>query len=179
VENFRSYEETDWIDVDDKLLIVGKNNAGKSNLLRAVDMLLDVSPTSPHEVGDAHLQNTEDNIVIECRFTDLSDSECEAFADYHDDEQLWLRVEFPFNDERQTAKNKQFVLKEQKPAVEAFRGLNDATADELEQVYQRHESKLEPHRVDDWSGNLYKNEIVPTIENYLESDDAEFEAVSI
>lgn len=180
VENFRSYDRmTDWIEVDEKLLIVGKNNAGKSNLLRAVDMVLDVSPTSPHEVADAHLENTEDDIIVECWFSNLTESARETFADYCDDGRLWLRVEFPFDSEREAPENKRFVVREQKPTIEAFRGREDFNADEAEEVYRDHQDTLEPYRIDDWSGNLYKKDILPTIGNYLKSDEAEFEGVKV
>lgn len=83
---------------------------------------------------------------------------------------------FPFNNNK-TTKNKYFVLKEQKPAVQDFRELGDIDADDAKDVYLTHKDTLEPHQPDEWSGNLYKNEIIPTIKNYLGSSDAKFEPI--
>lgn len=120
VENFRSYECTGWVDVDEKLLVVGKNNAGKSNLLKAVDMALDISPTSPHEVEDVHKQDTERDITIECEFDSLSPSERDRFSKYIEDGRLWVRTVFPFNNNKKLQKISILFLKSKSQQSKTF-----------------------------------------------------------
>ncbi|RKD95625.1 ATP-dependent nuclease [Halopiger aswanensis] len=175
IRNFRSYKDSQVVSVGNKLVLVGENNAGKSNVLRALDMFFDISPTSPHTVEDFHMKDTEEDIEIEAWFEDLSEEEKEVFDEFLVDDRLWVKTVYPFDDEGGVAENKQFVVKKEVPAEEDFRGYDDITADEAEEIYKRHEEKLQPHQVEDWSGNLYKNEIQPTIGKYLESDDAEWE----
>ncbi|MFB6185541.1 MAG: ATP-dependent endonuclease [Halobacteriaceae archaeon] len=174
IQNYRSYEDSGSIDVGDKLVLVGENNAGKSNILRAIDMFLDISPTSPHQIQDFHLKNTDRDIEIQVWFTDLTEDELEVFEEYISDGVLWVKTVYPFDAEDKTPENKRFVVQKQVPEIEDFRGIGDKSAGELQEIYDEHEEKLEPHQIDDWSGNRYGNEIEPTIRNYLDSDEAEW-----
>ncbi|MFB6245005.1 MAG: ATP-dependent endonuclease [Candidatus Nanohaloarchaea archaeon] len=174
IQNYRSYEDSGPIDIGDKLVLVGENNAGKSNLLRAVDMFLDISPTSPHQLQDFHLKSTGQDIGIQVWFTDLTEDELDVFEEYISDGVLWVKTIYPFDDEDKTPENKRFVVQKQVPAIEDFRGIGDKNAGELQEIYDEHEEKLEPHQIDDWSGNRYGNEIEPTIRNYLDSGEAEW-----
>jgi len=82
VQNFRSYQDSGIIDVGDKLVLVGENNAGKSNILRAMELSLNISPTSPHKLRDFHLKDTDENIEIEVWLTGLTDEEEDIFEKY-------------------------------------------------------------------------------------------------
>jgi predicted ATP-dependent endonuclease of OLD family len=179
IQNYRSYSDSGSIDIGDKLVLVGENNAGKSNILRAVDMFLDISPTSPHEIQDFHLKNTDEDIEIEVWFSDLTEDEIETFEEYVFEGVLWVKTVYPFDDAKKTLENKKFVVQKRVPAIEDLRGVDDKSADKVEQIYEAHEDKLESHQVEDWSGNLYKNEIIPTIQNYLESGEAEWETEKV
>lgn len=179
IQNYRSYSDSGSIDIGDKLVLVGENNAGKSNILRAVDMFLDISPTSPHEIQDFHLKNTDEDIEIEVWFSDLTEDEIETFEEYVFEGVLWVKTVYPFDDDKKTLENKKFVVQKRVPAIEDLRGVDDKSADKVEQIYEAHEDKLESHQVEDWSGNLYKNEIIPTIQNYLESGEAEWETEKV
>lgn len=179
VHNFRSYQDSGIIDVGDKLVLLGENNAGKSNILRAMELSLDISPTSPHKLRDFHLKNTDENIEIEVWLNSLTDEEKETFEKYTSDETLWLKTIFPFDEEDRVTANKRFVVQKQVPAVEDFRRLDKKSADELEEIYDTYVKRLEPHQVDDWSGNKYGNEVRPTIRNYIHSKDAEWGSTKI
>jgi predicted ATP-dependent endonuclease of OLD family len=179
VRNFRSYQDSGIIDVGDKLVLLGENNAGKSNILRAIELCLNISPTSPHNLRDFHLKNTDNDIKIEIWLTGLTQEEKEIFEEYIFEEQLWVKTIFPFDDENGIPANKQFMVQKQIPEIEDFRRLDDKTADELEDIYDTYEESLEPYQVDDWSGNKYGNEIRPTIRNYLDSEEAEWSFTEI
>lgn len=139
IQNYRSYEDSGPIDIGDKLVLVGENNAGKSNLLRAVDMFLDISPTSPHQLQDFHLKSTGQDIGIQVWFTDLTEDELDVFEEYISDGVLWVKTIYPFDDEDKTPENKRFVVQKQVPAIEDFRGIGDKNAGELQEIYDEHE----------------------------------------
>lgn len=178
-QNFRSYQDSDLIEVGEKLVLVGENNAGKSNILRAIDLALDISPTSPHKLRDFHRENTEENIEITLWFTDLTEEEQDIFEEYISEGVLWVKTVYPFDDKKGVPANKQFVVRERVPEIKEFRELDDKSADKLAEIYENYEEKLEPHQIDDWSGNRYGNEIRPTIQDYLNSDEAEWDTEEV
>ena len=46
IENFRSIQQIDLKFMPNKNIIIGKNNSGKSNIMRAIDLMLgEKSPT--------------------------------------------------------------------------------------------------------------------------------------
>lgn len=170
IRNYRSYDETEEIEFDNKSILVGENNAGKSNVFRALDMFLEVSPTTPHDINDTHLL-AGGTISIEAWFTDLTESEYDVFSKYVIDDELWVRTDYPF-DEDGSPTTKKFSLQTEVPAINDFRGYEDKEASELVDIYQQYESLLEPHRTDDWNGE-YKKYIVPTIDNYVKEGNPE------
>jgi len=178
-QNFRSYRDSELIEVDEKLVLVGENNAGKSNILRAIKLALDISPTSPHKLRDFHSENTEENIEITICFTDLTEEEQDIFEEYTSEGVLWLKTVYPFDEEKGVPANKQFVVRKRVPEVEEFRKLDDKSADELKEIYESYEEKLESHQIEDWSGNRFGKEIRPTIQSYLKSDEAEWDTEEV
>ncbi|RCS59520.1 AAA family ATPase [Parvibium lacunae] len=69
LENFRGYYQKTRISIDDLTAFIGKNDAGKSTILEALDIFLnDVKP----ERSDVCVHSTETTIRIGCTFTNLS-----------------------------------------------------------------------------------------------------------
>jgi putative ATP-dependent endonuclease of OLD family len=169
VQNYRSYRDSGEVSVGDKLVLVGENNAGKSNILRAMEMFLDISPTSPHQLEDFHLKDPEQDIEIGVWFTDFSAEEREVFEEYMLDDTLYVRTIYPFDEDTESVENKYFVVEKRAPAVEEFRNIADEGADRVAEIYDEYEDRLQPYQIDDWTDNKYKNEIVPTVEDYLSS----------
>ncbi|WP_282351585.1 ATP-dependent nuclease [Haloferax volcanii] len=170
IRNYRSYDETGDIEFDSKSILVGENNAGKSNIFRALDMFLEISPTTPHDIDDTHLL-TGDTITIEAWFTNLTESERDEFSKYIVDGELWVRTDYPFDEDRSPV-NKEFIVQTQVPAISDFRGYENKEASEVTKIYQQYESLLKPHRPDNWGGE-YKKYIIPTIDNYVADGDPE------
>lgn len=169
IENFRSYEDSGEIDLTDKTVLIGENNAGKSNVLRALKLFLDLSPTTPHSIEDSHLREGDD-IEIEAWFTDLDDEAAEAFEEYIIDGELFVRTVYPFG-KQGDPKSKQFEVRAEVPRNSDFR-VNEMDADDLKEVYERHEKVLEPYQPEDWGGKHGKY-IEPTIERYVQEGDPE------
>lgn len=155
--------------MSDKTVFIGENNAGKSNVLRALDMFLDISPTTPHTLDDSYQKEGED-IEIEGWFSDLAPQEIDGLDDWVTDGRFWLKVVFPF-DKDGNPDSKYFQVKTEMPANEDFR-LDDPNADELIEIYEEYEPKLKDYQVDDWGGK-YGKYIEPTIERYLNEGDPE------
>ncbi len=66
LENFRGYRDRVEVPVDDLTVLIGRNDAGKSTILEALDIVLGEGKL---EVGDACVQcAVGDTVVIECAF---------------------------------------------------------------------------------------------------------------
>ena len=172
LRNFRSYRDSGEVTLSEKTVLIGENNAGKSNVLRALHLYLNLSPTTPHTIDDSFHRNAE-NIEIEAWFTDLDDEEIDSFDDYVINDELWVKIIFPF-DKEGSPETKRILLKTEVPSNQDFKNLHDKSADELVGIYDRHESTLKEYQTDDWGGK-YKKYIIPLIKRYLEEGDPETE----
>ena len=79
VQNYRSIKSCDGVRVEPLQALVGENNAGKSNLLKALSVFLTsgAGGTSPTDFNDR-----QKPIVIECEFSGLSAGETNRLAPY-------------------------------------------------------------------------------------------------
>ena len=68
IENFRGYAETARVRFDELTTIVGKNDAGKSTVLEALEIFLNEGKP---ERGDASVYSQSTSIRIGCTFTNL------------------------------------------------------------------------------------------------------------
>lgn len=71
LENFRSYRNETNIDIDDLTVIVGRNDAGKSSILDALDLFF--SEAIP-ELDDWNVGGHNDDIRLTCVFDELPSS---------------------------------------------------------------------------------------------------------
>lgn len=170
IQNFRSYEDSRWVEIENKTLLVGENNAGKSNLLRALKLLFDVGSRSDHDIKDSYRHDKED-IVIDAVFENLEDSEEEALEEYVIDNEFHLRAEFPFGEDG-SAQSKRLIVQEECPKNEDLdpSRLEDTDADKVVDIYRKHRETLKQYQTDAWDGE-YKKYIIPTVEQYLEDGD--------
>lgn len=67
VKNFRCYKDETYLQVDDLIVIVGKNDAGKSTLLEAMDAFFNKGISKE----DACVFNQDKTVEISCIFSDL------------------------------------------------------------------------------------------------------------
>lgn len=68
LENFRGYQERVSVPIDDLTVLIGRNDAGKSSVLEALDIVLGEAKIEP---SDACVRCTAgDTLVIECAFED-------------------------------------------------------------------------------------------------------------
>lgn len=81
VENYANFQEVDF-KTDESLVIVGENKAGKSNLLRAVRLVLDPTlPDRDRQLGVEHIWDGLGDgklgaiVKVVVEFTDFEDDE--------------------------------------------------------------------------------------------------------
>lgn len=90
VQNYRSIRKTGAIIIEPLQALVGENNSGKSNLLRAIQCFLS-SGAGGMEVSDFNDPN--EPAVIECEFGGLSEEERKRLRPYLLGEKIILRKE--------------------------------------------------------------------------------------
>lgn len=80
-ENYRRLEDTE-IEVRDHLVLVGANDAGKSSLLRAIDLVLGASTAQLHgNLSADDFRDTDQVLRFEVELSDFSKDEKVLFAD--------------------------------------------------------------------------------------------------
>lgn len=85
VQNFRSLLD-ERLDCHDLTVLVGRNGAGKSSFLQALEIFYD--PTATISVEDFYADDSSKEILISVTFANLSDDEKQLFGPYLDNEQL-------------------------------------------------------------------------------------------
>src|SRR5579872_4249112 len=103
IQNFRSIIDSGPIPVPAVLALVGANNAGKSNILRAVDVFL--TPGGGGATEAAFYDKTKP-VVIEATFASLSAEEQREFKQYLFNGKLVLRKEIALEIDAKTGKTK-------------------------------------------------------------------------
>jgi len=86
VRNFRSFRELQ-VFPEDILVLVGRNNSGKSNLLKAIELFFEGSKTLVNEEC-FHNHDLEKTIEIKAVFRDLTNWERNKFSGYLDGDKL-------------------------------------------------------------------------------------------
>ena len=69
LQNFRGYKDETVIDFDDLVVLVGKNDAGKSSLFDALKIFFDEKSAPDKDDVCVHSEDTE--IRITCVFSDI------------------------------------------------------------------------------------------------------------
>ncbi|USN94856.1 MAG: AAA family ATPase [Candidatus Nomurabacteria bacterium] len=93
IKNFKSFK-TERIDFDNLMAFIGENNAGKSNVLKSLDLFFSSTQKLPVD----YFNDTKQPIVIQIWFNDLNDDAKKTFSKYLlDDEQtVILKKEYYF-----------------------------------------------------------------------------------
>ncbi len=75
VENYSRIEDFE-IDVRSHLVLVGPNDAGKSSVLRAMDLLLGATPAQLYaRLGPADFRDASKDLVLEAELREFNDTE--------------------------------------------------------------------------------------------------------
>jgi CRISPR-associated exonuclease Cas4 len=103
IQNFRSIVDSGPIPIPPLLALVGANNAGKSNILRALDVFLTAGGAGATETS---FNDKSKSIVIEATFASLSADEQREFKQYLFKGQLVLRKEIVLEVDAKSSKTK-------------------------------------------------------------------------
>jgi len=98
IKNFRSLYGLE-INVGNMLSLIGHNNVGKSNLIKAIKLFRD-GTKSDVETNCFYNNDTDNPIIIEVHFNQLSDEEKQKFSNYLCDNELITKkkIEYRGND---------------------------------------------------------------------------------
>lgn len=99
IRNFRSLLD-ERLDCHDLTVLVGRNGAGKSSFLQALEIFYD--PTATISVEDFYADDRSKEISISVTFTNLSDDEKKLFGPYLDNDQLTVARVFFVSGEKKT-----------------------------------------------------------------------------
>lgn len=131
IQNFKTFDaEGILLSITDLTAFIGENNTGKSNILEALDLFFNFSKTKMSKQSFHHDDVTKE-IIIEVKFTDLTDNELKKF-NIHLDENKELTI---------TQKIK-IIL----PEYKTFETLDE---DEYEFEEEKHGTKWEA--TEDWA----------------------------
>ncbi len=73
VEGFRGFAEKTTVKFDDLTVFVGKNDAGKSSILDALNIFFEAGKIDIGDVNTGHQNTSSSSVVISCEFTDYPD----------------------------------------------------------------------------------------------------------
>lgn len=73
LKNFRGYEREQWINFGDLTTVVGRNDAGKSTILEALDIFFGGGVVKPDN-SDKNVSTDQNYFEISCKFSDLPPS---------------------------------------------------------------------------------------------------------
>lgn len=103
VQNFRSIIDSGDIPLPSCLALVGANNAGKSNVLRAIDIFLTAGAGG---VSESSFNDKGKPVLLDATFSDLSPDEQKVFKQYLFKGQLILRKEISLEADAKSGKAK-------------------------------------------------------------------------
>lgn len=91
VENFKSIKNSGELEIDDLNVLIGKNDAGKSSLLEALQCFLEPPNQSDGKPDDGHFhKDRNEDIILEATFSQIPDSiRQQVNDDYSPDAELW------------------------------------------------------------------------------------------
>lgn len=119
ISNFRSIREAK-LDCDQLVVLIGRNGAGKSNFLKALDVFYNLSASITPE--DFFARDTSSAIEIRVTFGELSPAEEAEFASYVREGQLSVTKSITFDEGRPT--QKYFGITQQIPVFARIRTLS-------------------------------------------------------
>lgn len=172
ISNFRSYKQTDWIPIDHKLIIVGENNAGKSNFLDAINYFFDFNSRKPHGKPDFHLNNVKNPIVIDASFEDFTADEELMFEEFIFDGVLQVRMELTYDTQLESPNTKTYKVQRRVPTEDDLIGIGDKSPEEAIETYYEHEDKLEPYKTEERWKQESRASVERVVSAYLESGEA-------
>jgi putative ATP-dependent endonuclease of OLD family len=113
IENFLSYQDSGKVDLNNKTILVGENNAGKSNFIEALRQFFRFSSRARQDLDKFFNRNEDKEIRITVWFDDLTDEEAREFdngVDEPEDAELAVRLVSTYNSREDRAETNDYQL---------------------------------------------------------------------
>lgn len=137
IKNFRCYKDEVTISVDDLTTIIGRNDAGKSTILDALEIFFN-NDAVKIEPGDANVYSEDKLVSITCSFSEFPDSlpidataETSLAEEYLLDSDGLLTVRKTFDCSKKTPKEEVFLIANH-PANSGFDNLHELKEKDLQ-----------------------------------------------
>lgn len=111
IENFLSYRDSGKIDLNDKTIIVGENNAGKSNFVEALREFFRFSNRARQDIENFHGRDGDKQIRITVWFDGMTEEEADDFKQGRgepDDAEYAVRLVSEYNDREKRAETNKY-----------------------------------------------------------------------
>ena len=176
VRNFRSIKNISRMEVNPLQALVGENNAGKSNLLRAIKCFLTAGAGGMKE---SDFNDSEQDAAIECEFGSLSDEERRQLRPYLLGDKVILRKELRIEFDESRGKN---VVKakyhgyqaEPRDAHLSIKKLESAATGRVNWKETAEHAGILDY-VQDANGRVNKGSYVAGLKRYLKDHDVEYD----
>lgn len=136
IERFRGYNDSGWIKIGDLTTFVGRNDAGKSSILEALDIFFG-GETVRAEKADLNIESPEVNFRISCRFVDLPET---LILDAQS--QTSLKEEYLLNSDGELELVKVFTPTTAKPKEEVYAYCNHPSNGKLDDLLELSNTQL-------------------------------------
>lgn len=142
VENFLSYEDSGKVNLNNKTILVGENNAGKSNFVNAVREFFRFSSRARQDLNRFYNRDEDRAIRITVWFDGLTDDEKEEFkrgVDVPEDAEIAVRLVSEYNSKENRAETNDYqqlisASNESRPEWAKITGLANSLSERLPDV---------------------------------------------
>ncbi|WP_168194705.1 ATP-dependent nuclease [Thermococcus aciditolerans] len=135
VENYRSYrrfpEDEDYLKLGQFTTFIGKNDVGKSNLLRAIDIVLDNKGISKDDLHKGQKVSCEITLFFKVPYEFKGILEEKFQQDYNGDDVISISKKFEWNNERFDGRGKYYLNFDKKLTGESLRFIQSLLPDVL------------------------------------------------
>jgi len=160
IKNYRSLHNPDTINLNELSVILGENNAGKSNLLNSIKLVLTNGNITPFDFF-----NTSEAVIFEFSLSELNSEEKGIFADYLVDDKLTLKISFNLTDEEC---EKAVEIKSKVPKEEFLRAVIEERSDRTLATQVKNDSRLNEYIID--PTKFLKADAVEVVKKYIRNN---------
>jgi putative ATP-dependent endonuclease of OLD family len=179
IKNFRSITQIDEVKINSTQILLGENNAGKSNILYAIDVFLSAGSGN---VNETDFQDKSQPIIIGIKFSVSSPSLKKIWKKYMIGDELILEKHIWIEEDSRTQKN---TIKNEFHGYQAepvqwflsFKKIRDQKGDRPKWKDLVSENGLPDYFLN--NGNCTKDDYTKGLERYLQENEIEYDIPDI
>lgn len=163
IENYKSIKKL-TINLDDFSVFVGKNGAGKSAIIRAIDWAINGGELSHDDIFSTGSEQVSGSVKIKIHFCDLTDKEKDKFRKYAVSGNLVIEREWDIQQEKS-------ILRGRLPLVSSFENvLNESTISAKRKAYTELINNADYSNLPSLPSNCKKEEIQDAFDNWIQDN---------